>query len=644
MENYGLALKKLRIHFKYTQREVANRVGVSHHAVSKWENGVNQPDIHTLRSICEMYGVTIEQFFRISAGERIEDVLSVEKPSEGLAPTEFKIPDSKGAGMRSSWKWLWFLLGGLVVAALVLGIALLAKTTTGDPAGKDSEHTSVEQSSSLGGASDDSEDEDSQEDGQDLIVPPSLMPCVIEYYLDDQLLERIEVEFGETPPIKSTGKYGYVFQGWYTSPTGGEAADLIEVQTSQRVYAKFRPIKFTVVFQDEWSGESYTMRLDFEDKWNFPEAIFSRENYVLTGWDVGKGNIYPLGGAGIDLKAKDGETVYVNAFWAKASVIGEEYQVYYNGGDGVWGAMPYQTEHKGTPWTVPDCGFNKTGYHFNGWLCGGKKYFAGDVYDYTGDEPEVVFTAVWAKNYYQIEYSSEFHESTFRSTHNYNETGYTPTYCGTWEDVEGYELVGFVIAGVAYGLHDSFINLTANHREVLYATAIWEWVGVETYEETYLLLFDHNVPGDSSAYKTTTSALKGETVILQPSYYGGTGYVFEGWVYQDAFYPAGSEFIFTGEESACLLTAKWRPFAFQIVYYSESHEGQVTENYDFYANNRLRSEGANEWDTTGLTLVGWEINGALYSLSTRMAFPPSSSGEITDGEIFYAKAVWETTE
>ena len=55
MENYGLALKELRIHFKYTQREVANRVGVSHHAVSKWENGVNQPDIHTLRSICEMY-------------------------------------------------------------------------------------------------------------------------------------------------------------------------------------------------------------------------------------------------------------------------------------------------------------------------------------------------------------------------------------------------------------------------------------------------------------------------------------------------------------------------------------------------------------------------------------------------------------
>ena len=51
MENYGLALKVLRLHFKYTQREIADKVGVSNHAVSKWENGINQPDISTLRLI-----------------------------------------------------------------------------------------------------------------------------------------------------------------------------------------------------------------------------------------------------------------------------------------------------------------------------------------------------------------------------------------------------------------------------------------------------------------------------------------------------------------------------------------------------------------------------------------------------------------
>ena len=63
MKNYGLALKNLRIYFCLTQREVAERIGVSNHAVSKWENGVNQPDLDTVRLMCDIFGVTIEQFF-----------------------------------------------------------------------------------------------------------------------------------------------------------------------------------------------------------------------------------------------------------------------------------------------------------------------------------------------------------------------------------------------------------------------------------------------------------------------------------------------------------------------------------------------------------------------------------------------------
>ena len=76
MEDYGLALKKLRKHFSLTQREVAERVGISNHAISKWENGVNQPDISALRTICNGYGITTEEFFRIAAGEEVEQVLN----------------------------------------------------------------------------------------------------------------------------------------------------------------------------------------------------------------------------------------------------------------------------------------------------------------------------------------------------------------------------------------------------------------------------------------------------------------------------------------------------------------------------------------------------------------------------------------
>ena len=76
MEDYGLALKKLRQHFALTQRELGERVGISNHAISKWEHGVNQPDISSLRAICEVFGITTEDFFRIAAGEEVADVLN----------------------------------------------------------------------------------------------------------------------------------------------------------------------------------------------------------------------------------------------------------------------------------------------------------------------------------------------------------------------------------------------------------------------------------------------------------------------------------------------------------------------------------------------------------------------------------------
>ena len=97
MEDYGLALKKLRQHFSLTQRELGERVGISNHAISKWEHGINQPDISALRAICAVYGITTEDFFRIAAGEEVEAVLQTAKnpPIEN---------ETAGAGTRSRAK------------------------------------------------------------------------------------------------------------------------------------------------------------------------------------------------------------------------------------------------------------------------------------------------------------------------------------------------------------------------------------------------------------------------------------------------------------------------------------------------------------------------------------------------------------
>ena len=55
MEEYGLALKKLRQHFSLTQRELGERVGISNVNLSKIKNNkVTAIRFSTLAAICEV--------------------------------------------------------------------------------------------------------------------------------------------------------------------------------------------------------------------------------------------------------------------------------------------------------------------------------------------------------------------------------------------------------------------------------------------------------------------------------------------------------------------------------------------------------------------------------------------------------------
>ena len=60
-EKIGNLIKKLRKNKNMTQKEFANKLGVTYQAVSKWENGKNMPDISTLRLISKEFDVDINE-------------------------------------------------------------------------------------------------------------------------------------------------------------------------------------------------------------------------------------------------------------------------------------------------------------------------------------------------------------------------------------------------------------------------------------------------------------------------------------------------------------------------------------------------------------------------------------------------------
>lgn len=70
----GEALKEHRTRCQMTQEFVAESVGVSRQAVSKWERGDSDPSTSNLLALAKLFGVSAEELLRnvASAGEETE--------------------------------------------------------------------------------------------------------------------------------------------------------------------------------------------------------------------------------------------------------------------------------------------------------------------------------------------------------------------------------------------------------------------------------------------------------------------------------------------------------------------------------------------------------------------------------------------
>ena len=72
-EKVGKFIKDIRIKNGLTQKEFADKFGVTYQAVSKWENGKNLPDINILKDICFQYNVSIDEVLSGSKKEKVKN-------------------------------------------------------------------------------------------------------------------------------------------------------------------------------------------------------------------------------------------------------------------------------------------------------------------------------------------------------------------------------------------------------------------------------------------------------------------------------------------------------------------------------------------------------------------------------------------
>lgn len=116
-QKIGLFLKKLRNEKNLTQEELAEQLNVSSRTVSRWENGINLPDISLLVDLAEFYQVSIPE---IIDGERKSESMNQETKDTAVRMAEYSKSENhhhiiSALGIALSAFGLFIMISGLIV-------------------------------------------------------------------------------------------------------------------------------------------------------------------------------------------------------------------------------------------------------------------------------------------------------------------------------------------------------------------------------------------------------------------------------------------------------------------------------------------------------------------------------------------------
>ncbi len=83
MKNYGDKIVELRKMANITQVELGEELNVTAQAVSKWENGLAEPDLETINKMCELFNVSPNEFFGLENTPNSNGPVQEQKPIQG---------------------------------------------------------------------------------------------------------------------------------------------------------------------------------------------------------------------------------------------------------------------------------------------------------------------------------------------------------------------------------------------------------------------------------------------------------------------------------------------------------------------------------------------------------------------------------
>ncbi len=114
-EKIGKFILELRKEKNMTQQELADKIGVTDRAISKWENGRGMPDLSLMVPLCKELGITINELI---SGERIEKKDYQSKLEENI----FKTIDYTNRRIANKDKIFKIVVGTIITIVLIVGL------------------------------------------------------------------------------------------------------------------------------------------------------------------------------------------------------------------------------------------------------------------------------------------------------------------------------------------------------------------------------------------------------------------------------------------------------------------------------------------------------------------------------------------
>jgi transcriptional regulator with XRE-family HTH domain len=129
-QKIGAFLKGLRKEKNMTQEQLAEKLNVTGRTVSRWETGVNLPDLSLLVELADYYGVDIRE---IIDGERKSESMEPETKETLLKVSDYAEADKKRTVKKTKRRVTVLWIAGIVFAVLTL---LILNLIFGNPVSK----------------------------------------------------------------------------------------------------------------------------------------------------------------------------------------------------------------------------------------------------------------------------------------------------------------------------------------------------------------------------------------------------------------------------------------------------------------------------------------------------------------------------